>query len=269
MIFGHNRAGNGCGALCLKNSKIIINTNATLTFNNNSAFKGGAIYLEKSAIHVCIDAIHFHNNCGSSIEFITNTARSQGGAIYIESGVNSSIIVDNFSNLHLFNNSAFQGGALYIIDTLSPSFVFKIGYKSRVEFLKNTAFDIGGGLYVKMQSTATCVFIITSYTAFISFSGNHANRNIGHHMYGASVRTDKCDKSHISFTSKPYCSHQHEHAHKHINISFDPGLKDTPSPVSSAPQRVCLCDSSGRPQCANLSLVSVFIEVKLFHYLLA
>ena len=41
----------------------------------------------------------------------------------------------------------------------------------------------------------------------------------------------------------------------YINISFVPGLKETLSPVSSAPQRVCLCDSSGKPQCANISYI--------------
>ena len=38
-------------------------------------------------------------------------------------------------------------------------------------------------------------------------------------------------------------------------ISFDPGLNKTLSPVSSAPQPVCLCDSNGKPQCANISYI--------------
>ena len=54
-------------------------------------------------------------NSSKSVKFITNTAQLQGGAIYIESGVCSSIIVDNSAKLLLFNNSAFQGGALYVI----------------------------------------------------------------------------------------------------------------------------------------------------------
>ncbi len=41
------------------------------------------------------------------------------------------------------------------------------------------------------------------------------------------------------------------HGYEHINIlSFThprPGLKETLSPISSAPQRVCLCDSHGNP----------------------
>ena len=54
---------------------------------------------------------------------------------------------------------------------------------------------------------------------------------------------------------KPHCSDLYKGLHGELNISFDPGFNDTLSPVSSAPQRVCLCDSNGKPQCANISYI--------------
>ena len=54
---------------------------------------------------------------------------------------------------------------------------------------------------------------------------------------------------------KPHCFLPDEGSHRELNISFDPCFDETLSPVSSAPQRVCLCDSNGKPQCANISYI--------------
>ena len=92
-----------------------------------------------------------HIKSNTSVMFITNTAHLQGGAIYIESGVNSSIIVNNSTKLLFFNNSAFQGGALFVIPS---SFAIQVEYQSSVQFINNTAFGIGGAVYSEMQSAA-------------------------------------------------------------------------------------------------------------------
>ena len=100
--------------------------------------------------------------------------------------------------------------------------------------------------------------MITDYSAKISFTGNSAQCGVGHHMYGASVRGATCDKKYIGLANeqgKPHCWLQDQEADGYVNISFDPGLNETLSPVSSAPQRVCLCDSNGKPQCANISYI--------------
>ena len=289
--FSHNSAGWYGGAVRLWNGQMIINTNANLNFSNNSALGnigevqpnngGGAVFLINSTIHVNPCAITFHGNRGTlggamyfrygtmyiksntSVMFITNTAQVQGGAIYIESGAPSSIIVHNFAYLHFFNNSAFQGGALYVIPS---SFAIQVEYQSNVQFINNTAFDVGGAVYSEMQSAAPCLFMVTDDSAELSFIGNYAHRSVGHHMYGTSVRYEKCDHEHTQYANKqgkPYCWHQAESTHKHINISFHPGLKEALklSPVSSAPWRVCLCDSNGKPQCANFSQIFTNISV--------
>jgi predicted outer membrane repeat protein len=112
-----------------------------------------------------------------------NSAQMKGGAIYIEAGIRPSIIVGNYSKLLFFNNSAFQGGALY---SIMPSLlVTTVGYQSSIQFTSNTAFDVGGVVY--SQSSLPCIFTITDYSAKISFVGNYALHNIGHHMYTEQV----------------------------------------------------------------------------------
>ena len=286
--FSHNSASWNGGAVNLENGQMIIHTNANLNFSNNSALGnereiqlkngGGAVFLKSSAIHVNPCAITFYGNRGTwggamyfrygtmhiksntSVMFITNIAQVQGGAIYIQSGA-PSIIVHNSAKLLFFNNSAFQGGALYVIPS---SFAIKVGHQSSVQFINNIVFNVGGAVYSEVQSNRPCMFMVTDYSAELSFIGNYANHSIGHHMYGTSVRDMKCDKWNIHLANKqgkPYCRHNSKTAHKHINISFHPGLNETLSPISSAPWRVCLCDSNGKPQCANFSQIFTNVSV--------
>ena len=132
-----------------------------------------------------------------------------------------------------------------------------VGYQSSIQFINNTAFDVGGAVY--SQSSQPCIFMITDYSAKISFIGNHAQHGVGHHMYGASVRDDSCSINFIIFVNeqgKPHCFKTVYKPDGYVNIfSFDPGLNKTLSPVCSAPQRVCLCDSNGKPQCTNISYI--------------
>ena len=187
-----------------------------------------------------------------SLKFVVNSAQVQGGALYIEAGVHPSIIVDNYSKLLLFNNSAFQGGALY--SSMPSLLVTTVGYQSSIQFINNTAFDAGGAVY--SQSLPPCIFMITDYSAKISFIRNYAQHRIGHHIYGASVRDYSCNAYFISFVNEQGpTSHCFGPGNEHNSISFDPGFNETLSPVSSAPQRVCLCDSNGKPQCANISYI--------------
>ncbi|MCG8621563.1 MAG: hypothetical protein MJE68_06125, partial [Proteobacteria bacterium] len=185
-----------------------------------------------------------------------NSAQRKGGAICIQEGVHPSIIVGNYSELLLFNNSAFQGGALY--STMPSLLMTTVGYQSSIQFVNNTEFEVGGAVY--FQSSQPCIFMITDldYSDKVSFIGNYAQRGVGQHMYGASVRDGSCSRDTIIFMNrqgKSHCFLPDEDSYRKLNISFDPGLNETLSPVSSAPQRVCLCDSNGKPQCADISYI--------------
>ena len=278
LRFSHNSVHIDGGALKVEKGELIINTNANLNFSNNYAVdKGGAVFLVNTTLHVNTDAIHFYNNSGlwggamyfaygtmyinpnSSVMLIMNTAQIQDGAIFIASG-DHSIIVKRSAKLLFSSNSAFQGGALYVIPSL---FAIQVGYQSSVQFINNSAFDVGGAVYSEMQSAAPCMFMVTDYSAELSFIGNYANHSVGHHMYGTSVRDYICDL-HIQSVNKhgkQYCTYKDSDT-AHFNISFHPDLNETFSPVSSTPWRVCLCDSNGKPQCANIS--QIFTNVRVY-----
>ena len=69
----------------------------TVYFSNNHAKAlGGAMYTTLGTVYI---------NSDKSMEFITSTAQAKGGAIYIETGVGTSIIVKNSAKLLLFNNT--------------------------------------------------------------------------------------------------------------------------------------------------------------------
>ena len=282
LTFSHNSAVYSGGAVHLRNSKLIANNDAIITFNNNSVNrKGGAISLENSTINVDTHSIHFYNNSAASggamyleygtmhinsnksVMFTTNTAHLRGGAIYVESGVHSAIIVHNSARLLLFNNTAFQGGALYT--NMIPSFAITVRYQSIVQLKNNRALDVGGAVY--SQFAAPCLFMVTDYSAEISFVGNSAQpRGIGQHMYGASVRYFKCDSKNVQFVNKqgkPYCWRKNvgENVRRYINISFSPSPSEILSPISSAPLRVCLCDPYGKPQCTDISQIFPNISI--------
>ena len=166
-------------ALQLMNSIVHVNTSCIDFYKNRASYRGGAIYSFYGTMII---------NTNKSLNFTINFARLKGGAIYIETGIQCSITVGNYSKLLFFNNSAFQGGALY---NMMPSLlVTTVGYQSSIQFINNTAFDVGGAVY--SQSSPPCIFMITDYSAKISFIGNYAQRGVGHHMYGASVRDTSC-----------------------------------------------------------------------------
>ena len=273
VIFTYNHATQG-GAINLYSGMLIIDSEANLIFSHNSADSdGGALSLENSTVHVNTSGIEFYDNRAShhggaitvmygsmiihsnkSVKFVMNSVQLKGGAIYIDNGIHPAIIVGSYSKLLFFNNSAFQGGALY--NTMPSLLMTTVGYLSSILFINNTAFDVGGAVY--SQSSHPCIFMIIDYSAKISFTGNYAQRGVGHHMYGASVRDHTCSRKFISFVNKqgkPHCFHPVDKLYRKLHISFDPGFNKTLSPVSSAPLRVCLCDSNGKPQCANISYI--------------
>ena len=81
-----------------------------LSMPGHTSFSTGAIAWGRAI------KFHYSTMCmyiNSSLKFIANTAGIGSGAVYIESGVSSSILENSSKVLSVFNNSAFQGGALY------------------------------------------------------------------------------------------------------------------------------------------------------------
>jgi hypothetical protein len=253
VIISHSYANRG-GALYLYNSTFHEDRFASILFFNNTAIQGGAIFIYYGFMYI---------NTHCVVQFTKNSAQLEGGAMYIEVANRSAstVTVDNSTKLLFNDNSAFQGGAVYIIPS---SFAIEARFQSSIEFVTNRAIDVGGAIYSELQTTAPCVFSVSDYSAKISFTENSANRSVGQHIYGSSIRSSKCDKMHILLLDnergKPYCLHRNE-SYEHINFSFKPALNQTISPISSSPWRVCLCDSNSRPQCANFSLIFPSVTV--------
>ena len=260
--FKNNTAINCGGAIHLRSTQIIIFNNVSMIFTSNTIKSyynngagGGAMYLEQSQLLAENSVLQFFYNSAkgaayggaiyqtrsdiniseySVVSFIGNTATSSlGGALYCQDRV--SLYIDMCSNLLFYNNSAGQGGAMYV--QLFGS--IKIGSDSQVEFSSNTAMKFGGAIYVDDQ---TCLFTFNNSSSTVQFKNNLAKGGVGMNIYGASVKSMAC-------MMRSLCG-------KNI-FRYVPSLNSSLSSVSSNPKRVCLCDSNGKPQCANISSILV------------
>ena len=225
FLYGGNGGG---GAMFLEDSNLVVK-NATMHLINNSAYGatyGGAMFQINSSVYI---------NDYAKLSFVGNVALFQGGAMYHYTY--SPIHIDGHSSLVFYNNSARQGGALYLNPHYSETGgSIRVGNDSHVEFSYNTATKYGGAVYVNDQ---TCLFDFKSYSSTVLFRENSASEGVGMHIYGVSVKSTHCMLS--------YCD-------KDI-VQYMPNITNSFSPVSSSPKRVCLCDTKGKPQCANFSSI--------------
>ena len=178
----------------------------------------------------------------SEISFKDNRAAFQGGAIYKSSMGNISIY--SYSRMRFINNSASQGGALY----LTASATVNVGNDSVVIFTDNSASDCGGAVYANVQLDLPCFLILSSFSSAVVFQGNVAKKGIGMDVYGASIKSSKCDVFSKQINTISYCGNNL------ANITFTPRLNTS---VSSDPERVCLCNLYGDSRCATLSKIFV------------
>ena len=236
VYFGNNMAKWNGGALLISNSQLSIE-NSIIFFENNlaNASAGGGTFLYNSKLEI---------KKYSEISFKDNRAAFQGGAIYKSSMGNISIY--SYSRMRFINNSASQGGALY----LPASATVNVGNDSVVIFTDNSASDRGGAVYANVQLDLPCFLILSSFSSAVVFQGNVAKKGIGMDVYGASIRSSKCDVFSFSkqINTLSYCGNNL------ANITFTPRLNTS---VSSDPERVCLCNSYGDSKCVTLSKIFV------------
>ena len=232
-----NKGGGGALSFCY--SKLVIRK-SILFIGNNSALShiGGGIYTTYSHLNICEY---------SKVKFTNNLAFLQGGAIYMSIGDNLSVQLHSI--LKFIKNFASKGGALYLLTSATVS----VGYDSVVFFTNNSVSDCGGAVYTNIQFDLPCFLVLMNYSGAIIFQGNVARSGIGMDVYGASISSSTCATHSVfsKFNTLPYCGHK-------ANINFIPSNHNSNlSLVSSSPKRVCLCDSNGYPQCANLSKIFV------------
>ena len=109
-------------------------SNATLHARNNRANHGGAIIQRYGNIRICNSAF---------VLYVNNKTAFAGSAIFS----NTYTSVDGNSTLVFHNNSAYQGGALYLQHARGMTHVDVIN-TSLVHFNHNSAEQYGGAVYI-------------------------------------------------------------------------------------------------------------------------
>ena len=131
---------------------------------NNSTYSGGALYMEQFG-NVLIAKNNFLKNLASSggallffksqaisiteivdCAFIENNSSTSGGGIYLQYGLNFSIIRSNFSN-----NIGNSGGAFLLYNSQTQA-VLKI---ANCNFIANYATNYGGAVYLERFANIT------------------------------------------------------------------------------------------------------------------
>ena len=180
IMFDGNTADNG-GTFYFTNSTITFKDTSKISFNNNSALYGGAVFAND------------HSNItvkGNSVLLFSNNEASQsGGAAYFSSHCN--IIMEEDAMVTFDSNKALQGGSLCFND--KSNFLFKENFTAF--FYNNVAIVGGGAATILTNSTLKLQDNVT-----INFSNNSAH-------YGAAMFLDASavingsNKSSINFTN--------------------------------------------------------------------
>jgi len=147
------------GAMYLHtNTSLVIKGNSKVTFNDNTASKGGAFLLENSSIA-------FKGN--SVVEFTYNSATAYSGVIHTEK---SNISFEGNSSANFINNKAPECGAICLFNKSNIIFTGA----SEAMFIKNNATDYNGAVF-SVQSSS----IIFTGNCRVKFNNNNATKNGG------------------------------------------------------------------------------------------
>ena len=128
------------------------------------------------------------------------------------------------------------------------------GNNASVSFINNSALTIGGAIYVELGEIVRCdsVFLcfyqvlppLESNEFYVLFSNNSAKFG-GEDIYGTYLNIS----CHVSDVNRSFHLDPRD-VYKHFHFETN-----SMSSVSNDPDRVCVCDSNGRPKCADLSKI--------------
>ena len=144
------------------------------------------------------------------------------------------------------NNKGIKGGAL----ALYKSRIYFFENNSKTVFLDNFAEFVGGAIFIQRQGQNyhLCFFqIYPQVRVNVTFARNFAKSG-GDDIYGGSILR-KC----TILNSQPLVGASYDNNHQ-LQQNFHSNTSSTSS-VTSDPTRVCLCDSQGRPRCADLEYI--------------
>ena len=216
------------GGAYLYHSELICRPGGTLTFSENFASKRGG------GIHAISSLVTLYTRMGdtvpSSLLFTKNVA-DMGGGLYLESNAEIHVTTDYIIeviegvefelentiifNLRFVDNFADYGGGVYVADETNIGVCTGSGW-------------IKGGCFLQVRYE-TASHNITS----IQFTDNVAN--MGSSLYGGLL--DRCGV----ISKRMYGVTYFEEVSGIHNLST----------ISSAPVRVCFCNSTGQPDCGQ------------------
>ena len=254
----NNTAQNGGGILAIS-SAINIRYSDLSIHNNLATDTGGGVYLYQSTvyfrsianvvnisnnkayrrgggIHAISSSIILHNKATPHINqsihlFIIFNTADKGGGVYLE--VNSRFLTTTetgngyqkaIKDVHLVNNSAESGGAIYVADNT----------------IEGTCSSIGLSESITAKSQSQCFFQFSQvenkecnvkFTDIFSFENNSAQ--YGPLLFGGLL--DRCTMS--SFTGVNQCHVQYSKI-----LGYSDGIANY---TSSLPVRVCICRENG------------------------
>ena len=160
VTFKNNQAYNG-GGIYSYSSNITFQGNSIVTFDKNIALQSGGVlylctnynisYTENTLMTFAdyeatqgevISVIKFQGNC--KITFTKNKAIEYGGVIH--SSVNSLVVFDGYAKINFQGNNAKGGGVVYLYKSFMTSRL-----KSNVIFKNNSA-ETGGAIYISQSN---------------------------------------------------------------------------------------------------------------------
>ena len=222
------------------------------------------VYSNNAPLQVTISDSHFQANKDFDYilffyggEYAISDCHLQGNvgtAIYaFESRITAS------GNISFINNTGHHGGALHL--TVSS---VSLSEHAIMNFYNNRAQNTGGAIFINNplyilanvpETDVKCFYEVpwnkTGYPASINFANNTA-REGGDHIYGTSIRS-YC----VATETQSRVNSSKDVFDKVFTFSPSLNSSDSLSGISSDPTRVCLCDSSGQPNCTDLSLIFV------------
>ena len=204
-----------------------------VVFLNNGYTMNGQILILSSKMLISGN-VTFANNTQSAIIAYSSTVTLSG-------------------NISFINNTGINGGAMALYSS-----TLNIATNTSVYFIDNTATDTGGALYVtndnnKLPATqyVPCFYQLLDYNDRsnnwydITFVNNTA-RNGGDHIYGEYMHSCICLAAIQASTNGREPDRIPTYCVQESAFSYHPL---SPSPVSSEPTRVCLCDERSRHKC--------------------
>ena len=162
----------------------------------------------------------------------------------------ASLVTLSSGHVSFINNTGTKGGAMALYSS-----TLNIARNTSIYFYSNRAREVGGAIYVSTiynPYEENCFYQLLNYTNSsgtysLVFETNTAKRG-GDDIYGANMKAD-CAVAYYRQSSNGWIG-ETIRSYQAMNYFFK-FITNSVSSISSDPRGICLCDTSGHPQCAN------------------